>query len=132
MFQSWIALGLQGLGQIEEASKVVDLTIRHCRETGDCFMEPECVRLRGELTLQHENPDLKTAEELFRKAIAIAANSGAKSWELRAAMSLADLLKSQEKYSEAAECLEPVLHRFAEGFETADFRQAENLLAALA
>lgn len=132
MFQSWIALGLQGLGKIEEASELIDLAILHCVETGDRFMEPECIRLRGELSLQAEDPDFDAAERLFREAIVIAERHGAKSWKLRAAMSLARLLQSQDRCAEAAACLEPVLNWFTEGVETADLRQADNLLAALA
>ena len=55
-------------------------------------MEPECVRLHGELTLHASNPDTETAERSFREAITIAEAHTAKSWELRAAMSLARLL----------------------------------------
>jgi class 3 adenylate cyclase/predicted ATPase len=132
MFRSWIVLGLQGLGRIDEASVLNADNITHCRETGDCYMEPECVRLQGELTLQAENPDIEAADRLFREAILIAQMHGAKSWELRAAMSLARLLRSRDRRADAVECLEPVLNWFTEGLETEDIRQAGNLMAALA
>ncbi len=132
MFRSWIVLGLQGLGRIGEASALNAANIAHCRETGDRYMEPECVRLRGELTLQGENPDIGAAERSFREAIAIAEGHGAKSWELRAAVSLARLLASRDRRADAVACLEPVLDRFTEGEETGDIRQAGRLLAGLA
>ena len=132
MFRSWIVLGLQGLGRIDEASVLNADNITHCRETGDCYMEPECVRLQGELTLQAGNPDIAAAERSFREAIAIAQAHGAKSWELRAAMSLARLLRSRDRRADAVACLEPVLNWFTEGLETEDIRQAGSLLAELA
>ena len=132
MFRSWIVLGLQGLGRIDEASGLNADNIAHCRETGDCYMEPECVRLQGELTLQAGNPDIEAAERSFREAIAIAQAHGAKSWELRAAMSLARLLASRDRRADAAAGLEPVLNWFTEGLETGDIRRAGNLLAELA
>ena len=85
MMRSWIVLGLQGLGRIEDALAVNAGNIKHCRETGDRYMEPECVRLHGELTLQASGPDIEAAEHLFREAIGIAQAHKAKSWELRAA-----------------------------------------------
>ena len=132
MFRSWIVLGLQGLGRIDEASLLNAANIAHCRETGDCYMEPECVRLQGELALQAQKPDIAAAERSFREAIAIAEAHGAKSWELRAAMSLAKLLLSRDRRTDAVECLEPVLNWFTGGLETEDFHQAGNLMATMA
>jgi class 3 adenylate cyclase/predicted ATPase len=131
MFRSWIVLGLQGLGRIDEALTLNTANIEHCRATGDCFMEPECVRLTGELTLQARPADLQTAEHLFREAIAIAQAHGAKSWELRAAMSLARLLGSQHRRADAIACLEPVLEWFTEGLRTADLADAQALVSSL-
>jgi class 3 adenylate cyclase/predicted ATPase len=132
MFRGWIVLGLQGLGRIDEASALNADNIAHCRNTGDIYMEPECIRLRGELALQGGNPDLATAEASYREAIAIAQTHGARSWELRAAMSLARLFHSRDRRADAVACLEPVLSRFTEGLETEDLRQAGSLLAELA
>jgi predicted ATPase len=132
MFHGWIVLGLQGLGRIGEASALNADNIAHCRETGDCYMEPECIRLQGELMLQARNPDIEAAERSFREAIAIAEAHGAKSWELRAAMSLARLLHSRDQRAAAVACLEPVLNWFTEGFKTEDIRLAGSLLATLA
>ncbi len=99
---------------------------RRCRWPGSC------VRATGELTLQVENHDIEAADRLFREAILIAQTHGAKSWELRAAMSLARLLCSRDRRADAVECLEPVLNWFTEGLETEDIRQAGNLMTALA
>ena len=132
MFRSWIARGLKGLGRIDKATRLNGTNITHCRKTGDRYMEPECVRLQGELALEAEPADVDAAERLFREAIVIAQTHGAKSWELRAAMSLARLLGSRDRGDEAAACLEPVLNWFTEGLDSKDLRQASNLLATLA
>ena len=130
MFRSWIVLGLQGLGRIDEALTLNTANIEHCRTAGDCYMEPECVRLEGELTLQARPSDLESAEHLFQEAIAIAQAHGAKSWELRAAMSLARLLGSQHRRADAVACLEPVLEWFTEGLQTADLTDAKALVSS--
>jgi predicted ATPase len=131
MFRSWIVHALQGLGRIDEAAALNTDSIAHCRETGDRYMEPECVRLQGELTWQAATPNLEAVERLFRQAVHIAQEHGAKSWELRGAMSLARYLQARHRLAEARACLEPVLNWFTEGLETADLRQASSLLAEL-
>ena len=131
MFRNWIALGLEGLGRINEATGLITENIRHCRQSGDRYMEPECIRIEGELILQTNKPNIETAERLFREAISIAKIHRAKSWELRAAMSLSRLLYLQDRQADAAECLEPVLNWFREGLETKDLRQANSLMTAL-
>jgi predicted ATPase len=131
MMRSWIVLGLQGLGRIDEALSLNAGNITHCRETGDRYMEPECVRLQGELTLNSSTPNGESAERFFRESITIAEAHTAKSWELRAAMSLAHLLRSQDRHKDAIACLEPVLDWFTEGLDTADLRRARALICSL-
>ena len=118
-------------GGIDEATRLNGTNIAHCQETGDCYMEPECLRLQGELTLEAELADVEAAERLFRKAIDIAQTHGAKSWELRAATSLARLWQSLVREADAIAVLTPVYEWFTEGFETADLRRARTLLAEL-
>ncbi len=131
MFRSWIVRGLQGLGRIEEAAALNADNIAHCRDTGDCYMEPECVRLQGELELVGAKPNHSAAEQLFREALSIAGSQGARSWELRAAMSLARLLQGRDRRKEALALLVPVLESFKEGLDTADCIEAKALIASL-
>jgi class 3 adenylate cyclase len=131
VMRSWIVLGLLGLDRAEAAAAINAGCIAHCRGTGDRWMEPESVRLDGEIALQGGGLGPEAAEGLFREAIAIARNHGARSWELRAAMSLARLLRSRDRRAQAAACLEPVLNWFTEGLETGDLRQARSLLSEL-
>ncbi|MDH3668195.1 MAG: AAA family ATPase [Paracoccaceae bacterium] len=132
MMRSWMVLGLQGLGSINEAIALNDSNIFHCRSSGDRYMEPECVRLRGELALAADETAVGQAERDFREAIKIANDHGARSWELRAAMSLARLLQSLDRCSEAIACLEPTYNWFVEGLDSEDLKQAKTLLSELA
>lgn len=122
---------LQSLGRTEEALHLNAQAIAHCRDTGDRYMEAECLRQKGELTLAIRPSDVEAAERLIREAVAIAQAQRAKSWELRGAMSLARLLRSLDRRADAAACLEPVLNWFTEGFDTADLKAAKALLEDL-
>jgi predicted ATPase len=77
-------------------------------------------------------PDATKAEAYFERALAIARSQQAKSWELRAAMSLARLWRDQGKRAEAHDLLAPVHGWFTEGFDTLDLKEAKALLDALA
>jgi predicted ATPase len=72
------------------------------------------------------------AEEYFERARTVAREQQAKSWELRAAMSLARLWHSQGKPQQARELLAPVYGWFTEGFDTRDLKEAKALLEELA
>ena len=77
-------------------------------------------------------PDVAKAEAYFERALAVAREQQAKSWELRAAMSMARLWRDQGKRDEARNLLAPVYNWFNEGFDTLDLKEAEALLKALA
>ena len=91
----------------------------------------ELSRLQGALLLQQAVPDAAQAEVCFQQALDIARQQQAKSWELRAATSLARLWQSQGKRAEASDLLAPVYAWFTEGFDTADLQEAQVLLAEL-
>jgi predicted ATPase/DNA-binding winged helix-turn-helix (wHTH) protein/class 3 adenylate cyclase len=96
------------------------------------WWEAELYRLRGELLLRQTVAQPEEAEACFQQALAVARRQQAKSWELRAAMSLARLWQQQGHRTEAHELLAPVYGWFTEGFDTADLREAKALLDALA
>ena len=90
------------------------------------------MRLRGELLLLQTAPaTTKPSEDLFRQALDLAHRQGALWWELRAATSLARLLRKQGRPADAIACLQPVYDRFTEGFGTADLIAAKQLLDEL-
>ena len=65
------------------------------------------------------------AEEYFERALAVARQQQAKSWELRAAMSLARLWRNRGKLQQARALLAPVYRWFTEGFDTRDLKEAK-------
>jgi predicted ATPase len=83
------------------------------------------------LLLQQAVPDAAQAEACFQQALAMARQQQAKSWELRAATSLARLWQAQDKRQDASALLAPVYAWFTEGFDTADLQEAKSLLEAL-
>ena len=88
-------------------------------------------RLKGTLLLQLPILDAHQAEACFQQALVMARRQQAKSWELRAAVSLARLWQQQSKRDEARALLTPAYGWFTEGFETADLQEAKALLDAL-
>ena len=89
-------------------------------------------RIAGQVALMMPSPDAAKAEAHFQRALAVARQRQAKSWELRAAMSLARLWRDQGKAREARELLAPVYGWFTEGFDTRDLKEAKALLGELA
>jgi len=101
--------------------------------TGECRLEAELYRLKGECLLAQTGKRCKEreAEECFRQALDIARRQQAKSLELRVAMSLGRLRQQQGRYVEAYQILAEIYGWFTEGFETPDLQEAKALLAAL-
>ena len=114
----------EGLDVLTEALAVMDITeVR--------FYGAELYRLKGALLLRQAVPDASQAETSFHQALDIARQQEAKSWELRAAISLARLWQSQNKRKDAYDLLAPVYNWFTEGFDTADLQEAKALLKQL-
>ena len=91
----------------------------------------ELVRVKGELLLSQGAPGAAADEDHFRQALDWARQQGALSWELRAATSLARLLRNQGRPADAAVCLRPIYDRFTDGFGSADLIAAKQLLDQL-
>ncbi|HEX3535229.1 MAG TPA: AAA family ATPase [Stellaceae bacterium] len=113
----------------EAALRVLDETLQLAETTGVRWLAAEFTRHKGEMLLRQG--DCAAAEELYRKALVIAAEQDAKFWELRAAMSLARLLSDQNRRSEAQDSLAPVYGWFTEGCDTPDLQHAKALLSEL-
>ena len=91
----------------------------------------EVNRLAGEIALLSAGPDVREAEAHFARSLAIAREQEAKSWELRAAISLARLWKDRGECNKARELLTPIYGWFTEGFLSRDLQQAKELLDEL-
>jgi len=116
-------------GQVEEAVILLDEALQIVKRTGERWFEAELNRQKGQLLLRQGY--FEVAEELYRKALSIAREQEAKLWELRAAMSLARLLRDQGRSAEARDLLGPVYGWFTEGFDTPDLKEAKALLEEL-
>jgi predicted ATPase len=120
------------VGQAEEGLHLVAEALAVVDTTGGRAYKAELHRLRGELLLRQAVPDAPQAEACFQQALEVARRQQAKSWELRAAMSLSRLWQQQEKQAEARALLAPIYGWFTEGFDTADLQEAKALLEELA
>ena len=119
------------VGQAEEGLRVLADAWAAVPHREGRFYEAELSRLEGELLLVRSAEHHAEAETCFRQALDIARRQQAKSWELRAAMSLARLWQRQGKHAAARELLAPIYGWFTEGFDTADLREARALLEEL-
>jgi predicted ATPase len=115
--------------RIEEALALLDSALEIVERTGERWFAAELHRNKGQLLLRQGHAE--AAKELYRKALRIAVEHGAKLWELRAAMSLARLRSNQGQHAEARDLLAPVYGWLTEGFDTPDLREAKALLDEL-
>jgi len=133
-FKGTLALGLAGIGRLDEALVALDEAMAADREGADGhgWYAPELLRIKGEVLLQQAT-DRSTlaAEDCFDQAAQIAREQGALFWELRIALSVARLRVSQGRHHEARAQLASVYDRFTEGFTTADMQAARTLLEEL-
>src|SRR5262249_40831715 len=150
-FMGMLAEAYMQNGQYDEGQGVLAEALAIAEAHGDRFWEAELYRLRGELRRRQatgreeadiappepsrlagaEQPGSAEAETCFQQARPLAHRQQAKSLELRAAMSLAQLWQQQGKRAEARELLAPIYGWFTEGFDTADLQEAKALLEEL-
>jgi class 3 adenylate cyclase/predicted ATPase len=123
---------LEKQGNTGEALRALEAAVVHLERTGDAIWEPEVHRLIGDLLLRRNPGAPDRAEASYRWAIERARSQEARSWELRAATSLARLWRDQGKPAEARHLLAPVYGWFTEGFDTPDLKDAKALLDHLA
>jgi tetratricopeptide (TPR) repeat protein len=124
------------VGRVEKGFAALAEAMALVESTGVCVYEAELIRLKGELTLKRPEAGsnskvLEEAETYFRQALNVARLQSAKSWELRATMSLARLLAKQGKRDEARAMLADIHNWFTEGFDTRDLKDAKALLDQL-
>jgi DNA-binding winged helix-turn-helix (wHTH) protein/predicted ATPase len=149
----FLALLVEALGKArrpEEGLRVVEEALAVAHRTGERSYQAELYRLKGELVLMQPTgrggsrsaaggkavveagpTAVARAEGCFHQSIRIAQQQKAKSWELRAVMSLARLYRDQDKKEEARDLLTQIYARFTEGFDTTDLREAKALLDEL-
>ena len=119
------------VGQTAEGFVMLAEALTAVHNTGERWWEAELHRLKGQLLLARSAKQHTEAEACFHQALDIARRQQAKSWELRAAMSLSRLWQGHRKLKKAHQLLTPIYNWFTEGFDTADLQEAKQLLAEL-
>ena len=132
LYLSYLTGAYAALVKLDDARRCIDEAMTAIETTREKWYEAEVNRVAGEIALMSPEPDLAKAEAYFERALAVARKQQAKSWELRAAMSMARLWRDQGKRDKARDLLAPIYSWFTEGFDTLDLKQAEALLDELA
>ena len=129
---SELARAAARIGKSDEAMELVDRAIEIADSTGEVWFKPESLRLKGDLLLQQaKEHDLEPALVCYNAALALAKAQEAKSWELRAALSLAEVCQRKGEDVLAYRTLAPVYEWFTEGFDTPDLESARLMLEGL-
>jgi class 3 adenylate cyclase/predicted ATPase len=131
-YLSLLAVAYAELGRNDDAWRCLGEATTTMETGGERWFEAEIHRTAGEIALMEPEPDAAKAEAYFERALAVARKQQAKSWELRAAMSMARLWRDQGRKQQAHDLLAPVYGWFTEGFDTLDLKQAKALLDELA
>jgi predicted ATPase len=132
LFLSPLARCYAELGKFSDAWHHIGEAMATIKATKETWCEAEINRIAGEIALKSPEPKTAKAQAYFDRALSVARAQQAKSWELRAAMSMARLWRDQGKRDEARDLLAPVYGWFTEGFDTLDLKEAKMLLEELA
>ena len=128
---SYLARAYGELDQFDDAWRCIAEAMEAVEKTRERWGEADIHRIAGKLALSSRQPDAAKAEAHFERALAVARERQARSWELLAAMSMALLWSEQGKEQQARHLLAPVYGWFTEGFDTVDLKSAKSLLDTL-
>ena len=128
LHMSCLAIAYRDLDQFDDAWRCIGEAMTAIETTGERWYEAEVLRVAGETTMMSPERDMAKAEMFFDRALAVARQQQARSWELRAAMSMAKLWREQGQRDKARDLLAAVYGWFTEGFDTLDLRDAKALL----
>ena len=131
MMDSWLADIHAKAGENAHALAIVEQTLTNINDVTGRSWESELHRQRAQILLTLNPSRVSKAESHLKKSIEVARSQSAKSLELRAATSLAELWRTQGRFDEARTLLEPICSWFGEGAETADLRLARDVQSAL-
>ncbi|HTG52139.1 MAG TPA: hypothetical protein VMA33_04695, partial [Candidatus Tectomicrobia bacterium] len=131
-YLTYLATAYTILSQYDNALRVMSEATEAVDRANERWCEAEVARVAGEVALLAPKKESAKAQKYFERALAVARQQQAKSWELRAAMSLARLWRDEGKVREAHALLAPVYGWFSEGFDTHDLKEAKELLDELA
>ena len=127
-----LAEALGHTGQVKAGLRLLAEVLVEIEASGQGYLLAEAHRLQGVLLQQQGVLETAQAEACLQQALTIARRQQAKSWELRASLSLSRLWQQQGKRQQVIDFLAPIYHWFTEGFDTADLQEAKALLDELA
>jgi len=130
LFATLVAKMEAETGLAEAALATVESELASIEQTGERWFDAEVYRLHGEILLRCEPPDWAHAEAAFMRALDIARRQGTRTFELRAALSLAKLYQMGGRDMAARELLAPAIAGFTEGPELPEVAEANRLLRA--
>jgi tetratricopeptide (TPR) repeat protein len=122
---SYLAIAHAHLGQMDDAWRSITEAMNAVEASNERWCQPEILRISGELA---RKSDTAKAEAFFDRALMTAREHQAKSWELRAAISMARLRREQGNDQSGRDLLAPIFDWFSEGFDTSDLKMAKSLL----
>jgi predicted ATPase len=128
LFLSYLARAYADIGQLDDALRCIGDAMTAMETTKEKWFEADIHRMAGEIVLTSSEPDAAKTEAYFERALEVARAQQAKSWELRAAMSMARHWRDQGKRQQARALFTPVYGWFTEGFDTLDLKEAKALL----
>ena len=128
LHMSCLAIAHRDLKRLDEAWDCIGEAMTAIETTGERWYEAEVLRVAGEIAMTSPERDTAKAQVFFDRALAVARRQQARSWELRAAMSMAKLWREQSQRDMARDLLVPVYGWFTEGFDTLDLKDAKALL----
>jgi class 3 adenylate cyclase/predicted ATPase len=130
-YLSYLARAYAECGQFDDARHCIGEAMTAVETTKEKWCEADIHRIAGEIALTSPEADAAKAEAHIEHALEIARERQAKSWELRAGMSMARLWRDQGKRTEARDLLAPIYGWFTEGFDTLDLKEAKAVLDEL-
>jgi class 3 adenylate cyclase/predicted ATPase len=131
LWLSYLARANAEIGQFGDARRGIGEAVAAVETAKETWCETEVNRIAGEIALLLPKPDVTEAQSCFERALAVARQQQAKSWELRAAMSMARLWRNQDRRAQARELLDPIYRSFTQGLGTLDLKQAKAMLDEL-
>jgi predicted ATPase/DNA-binding winged helix-turn-helix (wHTH) protein len=130
-FNIVLTQGLMAIGRVDEGIALIDEMITRVEESGELYLLPETLRVKGCALLVSPESRVDEAETCFLQSLELSRHQGARAWELRSSIDLTRLRANRGKPEDGRTLLRPILEQFTEGRDTADLQTAERLLAKL-
>jgi predicted ATPase/DNA-binding winged helix-turn-helix (wHTH) protein len=130
-FNIALTQGLVAIGRVDEGIALIDETICGVEESGELYLLPEALRVKGCAILASPERQVDQAEACFAQSLELSRRHGARAWELRTAIDLARLWANRGKPEDGRRLLQPILEQFSERRDTADMQTAARLLTEM-